>query len=277
MERTAAGIAVSLIIKKYSSLIHKSKVQIEVEKYADFLIYDRGLAKDTVSNHKRELNNFLQFYFVDNEVEVCKLIPMNIKEYIDKLPNNKQSVKRRVCATLKSYFRFLELRGISVKNLAVAIPVVSSSRAALSPKIINLDYLDLLLNSINRSTATGRRNFVAILCMSDLGIRIGDVARLSLDDINWRAGLMRVANNKTKKPYQLPIPKRLGDALVEYVTNGRPESKFRNIFLRHLRPIGVPATECSLRIAINREWKRAGLSDRFSGTHILRHSVQQHA
>jgi integrase len=109
--------------------------------------------------------------------------------------------------------------------------------------------------------------------MIDLGMRVGDVARLSLDDIDWRAGTMAVANHKRGRPYRLPLPKRLGQALADYLANARPSSERREVFLCHAQPRGLPTTVHALKTAVRSAWKRAGLYDRFSGTHILRHTV----
>jgi integrase len=110
--------------------------------------------------------------------------------------------------------------------------------------------------------------------MVDLGMRVGDVARLSLDDIDWREGTIRVSNHKRARPYRLPLPKRLGQALADYLTTARPTSPCRRLFLsRAHHPRAPEATVAGLKEAVKRIWKRSGIGHRFSGTHILRHSV----
>jgi integrase len=109
--------------------------------------------------------------------------------------------------------------------------------------------------------------------MAELGLRVGDVARLKLEDIDWREGTIRVSNHKRGRPYQLPLPRRLGQAIADYLAKGRPSSLRREVFLRHAHPRGTVATPGALKREVRRAWQRAGLETRFSGTHILRHSV----
>lgn len=267
----AARFALTLIWEKQPPEVRRSPAQIEVGRYVEHLACNRGLAEGSISNHARVLEEFLTLHFAHEEVKIDRLTPLCIRDYIAGLPRNRR--KDRVCTVLRGYFRFLELQSAAVRHLAITIPTVPSHRPALSSRILTQEQLDQLLRSINRSTTPGKRNYAAILCMSDLGMRVGDVVRLSLDDIDWREGSVRVANHKQCRPYRLPIPRRLGEALSDYIANGRPASRFREVFLRHTQPFGIPASHHSLKTAIQRVWIKSGLYDRFSGTHILRHSA----
>ena len=109
--------------------------------------------------------------------------------------------------------------------------------------------------------------------MAELGLRVGDVARLTLDDVDWCEGTVRVPNHKRGKPYQLPLPRRLGQALADYLAKGRPSSLRREIFVRHAHPRGTAVTAGALKREVQRAWQRSGLEKRCSGTHVLRHSV----
>jgi site-specific recombinase XerD len=272
--RAAVGFAVVLIRERHADAIIETPVQTEVGRYVEHLRRDRGLGEGTISNHKRSLDEFLSFYFAEREVDISEITPISVYEYIDRLPRTKSNSKRGdACTALRGYFRFLQLHGTPTSHLLAAVPVVRTRRAALSPNVMTTSDLNSLMDSIDSSKATGKRDYAAILCMCDLGMRVGDVARLSLDDINWRKGSIRVANHKKKEPYWLPLPERVGKALVDYLANGRPSSRYREIFLRHARPVGTPATVHSIKTAMCRIWDDSGMHARFSGTHILRHSA----
>lgn len=106
-------------------------------------------------------------------------------------------------------------------------------------------------------------------------MRIGDVSRITLDDINWREGTIRICNQKVGSPFHLPLPQRVGAALVDYIRNGRPHSNSRQVFLNHAVAhfTGLPTAVSTLKNRIAVAWNLSGLSDRFSGTHVLRHSL----
>lgn len=273
-DRAAVGYAVSLVRQKHFVAINQSFQQIEVNKYVDHLRQNRGLTDGTIYIHQYYLREFLEHCFTDGNVNIADLSATYIYEYVDSLPiTRRNSIRRFTCTALCGYLKFLQLHGISTGHLVSAVPVVHTLRTALSPNTMISSDLKKLLDSVDRSKATGKRNYAAILCMCDLGMRVSDVARLSLDDIDWKKGSVRVANHKKNRPYWLPLPKRLGEALVDYITDGRPSSQFREIFLRHARPVGTPATVHSIKTAIQRIWDCSEMHDRFSGTHILRHSA----
>jgi len=107
--------------------------------------------------------------------------------------------------------------------------------------------------------------------MSDLGMRLGDVTRLSLDDINWRNGTIMVRNNKSDRPFLLPLPERVGKAIANYLHDGRPQSETRNVFVSY-RPLGSTIKINAIAGQIRMIWKNTGLDTKYSGTHIFRHS-----
>ena len=176
-----------------------------------------------------------------------------------------------MCSSIRGYLRFLQFNGIHTRHLVLAVPSVLTKRRSLSPNIISSDDLKTVLSSVDRSTPMGKRTYASILCLSDLGMRIGDVARLSLDDINWQNGSIIVKNNKSGRQFLLPLPERVGKAIVDYLCNGRPKSKTRNVFVGCQHPKNN-ITNCALTRAIERFWKKTGLDIKYSGTHIFRHS-----
>ena len=270
----AAHFMLALIRARHPMVLARTPAQAEVGRYVEHLRRNRGLAEGTLGNHQRYLEPFLTFCFKQRRVEYLAITAACIHAYVDRLPQGLCNGRRRcTCAALRGYFRFLKLQGVATGPLQSVVPTVRSPRAALSPKWLTSADADRLLGFINRSPAIGKRNYAAILCMIDLGLRVGDVARLSLDDIDWREGTVRVANHKRARPYRLPLPQRLGQAIADYLSKGRPTSQRREVFLRHAHLRGTPVTAATLKAEVRRAWQRAGLYERFSGTHVLRHTA----
>lgn len=220
------------------------------------------------------LEQFLTFCFKQRNVDYSAITPARIHAYVDGLPHSICSSRQRcACTSLRGYFRFLQLQGVSTGHLQAVVPTVRRPRIALSPKWLTSADTDRLLRSVDCSRATGKRTYATILCMAELGLRVGDVARLTLDDVDWCAGTVRVPNHKRGRPYQLPLPRRLGQALADYLVKGRPFSQRREIFVRHARPRGTAVTSGALKREVQRAWQRSGLDKQYSGTHVLRHSV----
>lgn len=273
-ERTTLVTAVTWLKEHHAPVIPPSPVQRALKEYTDHLRRNRGLCDGTIYNHRLRLGAVLTCWFGEGEVRIAEITVARIQAYLDTLPHTRRdSVRHGTCTTLRGYFRFLEMQGIATQHLRAGIPVLPSWRAALSPIVLTAEDVTTLLQAIDRTTACGKRNYAAILCLCDLGMRVGDVARLALDDIDWRQGTMRIANHKQGRPFPLPLPTRVGKALAEYLTDGRPSSSSRMVFLRHARPVGVPTTVHALKVAVRRAWERSGLYGTFSGTHLLRHSA----
>src|ERR1039458_3529215 len=98
-----------------------------------------------------------------------------------------------------------------------------------------------------------------ILCMARLGLRVSEVVRLHLDDIDWRAGAIRVLARKTGHGALLPITGEVGAALVDYLQRGRPDTIAREVFvLLRLRP-GAPISDSIVGRAVGNARRRAGV------------------
>jgi len=131
------------------------------------------------------------------------------------------------------------------------------------------------LAAIDRSTPMGRRDYAMFLLVTTYGLRTSEVAALRLDDIEWRAGRLRVPRPKMKTPIVLPLTKEVGAALIEYLRRDRPDLPHRELFLRCRAPAG-PLAPTAVTEAFQAWTRRAGLPIPYQGPHCLRHSLAVH-
>ena len=94
-------------------------------------------------------------------------------------------------------------------------------------------------------------------CMSDLGLRVSEVAGLTLDDIDWRSGVVAIRNDKGRRGRTLPLPAPLGRTIVAYLKSGRPSVADRHLFLRDTVPVGTPVTHDLIRGVFRRAYAAA--------------------
>ena len=274
--KTAARRVVSLVQKKFPRT--QTAVEVEALNYLEHLRVNCGFSTCCFNTYKSYIEDFLNYFFNAKEIVITSLSAPQIREYFIQLSKTRSiHVRRIIAGTLKRYFTYLEIHGLQTEHLSRAIPRFSTGPRSLAPETISQQELESLLQSLDRSTPRGKRTYASILCMVELGMRVGDVARISLDDINWRSGTIIVRNKKRLTPFQMPLPKRVGEAIVDYITSGRPVSHSRYLFL-NARPHeeNTPATTHSLCTAIYHLWNSSQLSGRFSGTHIFRHSTATH-
>ena len=124
----------------------------------------------------------------------------------------------------RSFFRFLFRNGELQCDLAAAVPTVADWRLASVPKYLLPAEIDRLLDSCDRRTSTGRRDYAILLLLARLGLRGGEVVSLQLDDISWRTGEILV-RGKGLLHDLMPLPVDVGEALTAYLRRDRPVCK----------------------------------------------------
>lgn len=146
------------------------------------------------------------------------------------------------------------------------------------PTVWSEEQIESIIHAVDTTTATGKRDYAIVLMGARLGLRIGDMLNLTMNDIDWENKLISIIQGKTKEPLTLPLPDDVGWALINYLKNGRPETDCPNIFVVHNAPYKGSPFKSTLRHNISKILKRAGISvdrSRHYGWHSLRHSDPQ--
>jgi site-specific recombinase XerD len=136
------------------------------------------------------------------------------------------------------------------------------------PKALEPAQVQRVLRSCDARTSIGRRDAAIIQLLLRLGLRAGDAAGLTLDDLDWRAGEV-LLRGKGRRESRLPLPRDVGDVLVAYLRRGRRRSRSRRLFLCTRAPF-TPLTSGGLICAVRGVLRRAGVT---GGAHLLRHTA----
>jgi len=270
--RSGIKFAIELVHKKYPP--KRTPCEKEADLFLMYLRNDRGWCKRYAVSCTKKLVRFFRSFFGDGKVELRSMTPVMIENYIEMIPwSRANGARKEVATTLRQYFIYRKLSRKPTYNLELGIPVITGLPRTVSPNIVTVNELNILLNSVDRTTSDGLATYAMILCLHDLGLRSIDVSRITLDDFSWRSGMIRIPSTKNSTPFILPLTQRVGKAIVDYIQHGRPKSTLRRLFLRKPCNIVLPTNSCCIRYKINCQWVHAGLHDQFSGTHILRHTV----
>lgn len=124
-----------------------------------------------------------------------------------------------------------------------------------------------MLRSGARRRSEGRRDYAVLITLLRLGLRAGEVAQLTLDDIDWRAA--EIVHGKGRRDDGLPLPVDVGEAVAGYLRRGRPATTRREVFLRALAPV-APLGRGGVSSIVRRACVRTGMSP--IGAHRLRHT-----
>lgn len=245
----------------------------ELRDFTHYLIEVRGLSDSTCAAHRRHVLEFLVDRFGPNSVSISKLSPTDVVRFVMRRTSGLvPSAVKSLGISLRSYFLFKASRGIPTTELIAALPHVALWRIVGLPKVLSPAEIRQLLHAFDRDSATGKRDYAITRCLLDLGLRRIEVARMRLDDIDWRAATLTI-HGKGKRTDIVPLPRLTGQAIVEYLRHGRPHTTRREVFVRHRPPVNTPAGLDIVRNAVRNAAKRCGLQQRVRGTHIFRHTM----
>jgi site-specific recombinase XerD len=242
-------------------------------QYANHLEKERGLAAVTVSGYWPFIRRLIVERFGDGPIHVRELAPDDIAQFLLRhARSGSPKVAKLMVTALRSFFRFLFQHGQTESDLARAIPTVPEWRLAEVPKYLKPEEVERVVHACQRNTDVARRDHAIVLLLARLGLRASEVIALELDDIGWRAGVLKV-RGKGGSHDSLPLPADVGEALANYLRHHRPPCATRRLFIRTKAPHRGFAHPSSISTIVCRALKRAGLQPPFMGAHVLRHSL----
>ena len=242
-----------------------------LKEFGDYLRKERGLADDTVAHYHHTASRFLAQRAARLEAEdgVDDLEPQEVAAFVLAEAERLKSSSRQSVTALRALLRFLHADGRVSASLIAAVPAVAGWHGGELPRALEPDQVARLLASCDRHTASGLRDLAMFTLLWRLGLRAGEVAKCSVGDVDWRTGVILI-HGKGNRQEKLPLPDDVGQALVDYLCWGRPESRCLALFLQKTAPYG-PVTRNVVSQAVRQACQRAGLPS--VGAHRLRHTA----
>jgi integrase len=191
------------------------------------------------------------------------------------LTERKPPTRLSYASTLRGFLRWAYVEALLGRDLSAAATTVRQYRLAGIPDVLSDDELTRVLQTADRSTPIGRRDYAVLLLAARYGMRSSDIRQLSLDHINWRCRQIAMRQSKTGRSLFLPLLDDVSDALIDYLRNGRPETESRHIFVRHLAPHEPFSPNNNMPGIFRGALRRAGLENRcgLKGLYLLRHTL----
>jgi site-specific recombinase XerD len=241
--------------------------------YREYLDEDRQLERCTQANYLRYVHSFLSERYGTAKPRLAHLTASDVIRFIQRHVHDGCRKRAKLMVTaLRSFFRFLRLHGDVRVDLAACVPTIPDWRMTGLPQALQPDEVERLLNTCDRSTGMGRRNYAILLLLARLGLRAGEVVSLTLEDIDWEAGEITVSG-KNRRPNLLPLPDEVGRALANYLRRGRPRCSTRRVFVRARAPCAGFASAGAIATLVSDAINRAGLCPLHKGAHLLRHTL----
>jgi integrase/recombinase XerD len=247
------------------------QIEAELERFDRYMRQARGLADNTREQRIAIVRRLLSSQFGSRPIVPTRLRPAGARRFVmDHTDRWSAGSMHVIAGALRGYLRFRASQGDRVQALLAVIPSIAHWRLAALPEVPTEVEIGRLLQSFDRPFPASRRGYAMLRCLVDLGLRSSEVVGLRLDDIDWRAGTVRLAKPKSRRVDALPLPRETGRAISDYLVSERPQTVSRAVFVRHVAPYDQPIGTGVVQRAVRAPYRRCACRTR---VHILRHSV----
>jgi site-specific recombinase XerD len=180
---------------------------------------------------------------------------------------------QHVVAHLRSFLRYCHGRGYLPTRLDREIDTPRTYRGELPPRALAWESVQVLLESIDRQSKGGWRDYCVLHLIAHYGLRPIEVVTLRLDSVNWESAVLHVTQHKTRSELVLPMAPPTLQILRDYLEQDRlrQRSVDPELFLRLRCPNG-PLRRTAVGDIFDKRMREAGLQKGVHGAYSLRHA-----
>ena len=255
--------------------LHQSVYLLLHREYLTFLRKE-GKKRGTLQTYEIVSRQFLEYLEARKVNELAEVQGKDVSDFLPFIAQQYQpGSMRTVLSALRCFIHYIESQKLTPSHLSHAVPS-SSERITRVVPTLTPEEEQKLLNSVDGTTGLGKRNYAMLLLALRTGLRSIDITNLKLSDVHWKNNTLEIVQAKTGTFLVLPLLTDVGNALADYILNGRPSSRESYIFLRTQAPhqklsarSGCYGVSCKMMKAAG---IRQGPGDQ-KGFHCLRHSL----
>lgn len=242
-----------------------------IENFCSWMSHERGLSTSIIRHRSGQLGDFFRWWHSQGR-PFRKIKITDIDEYLI-LAAKRWS--RHTMATgasdLRVFFRHAGRCGWCSPVIAEAIEAPHIYEHERLPEALTWDQVKELLASIPKRKPGDFRDHATFLLLAVYGHRASEVAMIRLEDIDWEHDQIKIRRPKCRDAKVSPLIPTVGNAIIEYLKNGRPKSSRPELFLDLLAPF-APMSSMALGQAVRRRMEKLGFSLERKGAHCLRHA-----
>lgn len=247
----------------------------QAPRFLAYLIEEKGLRPRSIKQYRFHLYQFAAYLKRIGIDDLTKLSPAVLSGFIAEYgPRVAWPTLRNACGTLRVFLRYLHREGVLGKDLSSLVEFPQSYRHAHVPRSIGWDQVEQVLAGIDRRSVCGKRDYAMLLLLATYGLRACEVATLTLDDIDWHNGRLKIRDRKAGNTTTYPLSAVVGAAIVDYLKNARPTTTHREVFMRTAAPL-APIGHAAVVARAGHFIRKAGINVPRPGSHVLRHSCVQ--
>jgi len=248
----------------------------ELPGFFEYLLCERGLRPASLQGYGCYLRSFERYL---GRVGVKRLVELSaalISAFIAERSRAglaKASVGL-LCGALRGFLRYAHRQGVLASDLSKTVDRPRTYRLSDIPRSIARAEVSQVLACVDRSSSRGKRDYAALLLLATYGLRSREVAAMTLDHIDWTRERLSVPGRKAGHSTAFPLSSSVGEALVDYLQHGRPQSAERHVFFMAFAPVR-PISPTAVSKLATKYLLKAGIQVSRPGSHTLRHSCVQ--
>jgi len=252
-----------------TSTIPADQESVLLSDFCQWMRRHRGTNDSTLGTYSVSLRILLKHLNDD----LTKLNVQCLRQFVLERSKNGYGAGQQCVTALRMFIRFLVSEGKCAAGLDAAVPCIAHWKLSALPQYLQEDEVEHVIASCDLTTPSGKRDRAILLLLARLGLRAGDIVQLRVTDIDWIGASISVSG-KSKRLTQLPLTQEIGQAIVDYLQQGRPRSDADMLFVRSLAPFTAFKRSSSISCLIRRAMRRAGITRSSRGAaHVLRHSA----
>ena len=242
----------------------------------EYLEHKRSMrvSEITLKAHRWHLYQFSDYLVNRGLSSISLLSPLELMYFASDIFKDEPASKNQSLIVIRRFLVYCYDKGYIKRRLSEVVPKDNYRQQAKLPSVYTKDEVRTILDSIDRSTTIGKRNYAILILAVRLGMRASDISALEFNHLNWNANQISFTQMKTRRAVLLPLPSDVGEGIINYIKNGRPVSEDTRIFLSPRYPhypIDSEAISHLTRKIIASSGVKIG--NRKSGPHAMRHSM----
>ena len=248
----------------------------ELAGFYEYLAVERGVAPRTIESYEHHLTRFESYLARIGVASLSELSPAILTAFVAERAASGlgKATIRDGCGVLRVFLRYAHREGATTTDLSGVMDRPQFYRLSSIPRSITWEEVGRVLAGVDRRTPAGRRDWAILLLLVTYGLRGREVAALTLDDIDWKRERLAIPERKAGHSTAVPLSASVGDALVDYLRAGRPQTGSRRVFFRAVAPV-EPFTPAAVSARARHYLIKAGIDVPRPGSHTLRHTCVQ--
>jgi site-specific recombinase XerD len=256
--------------------------------FQDYLQAHRGLSGNTVLAYRDAIKLFLSFLSKHTRCHIAKLSLANLSaenvldflSYVEKTRQCTATTRNLRLSALRTFFGYLvtqdTLRADQYRRV-ISIPLKQSPQRMI--EYLEVKEVKAVLDCIDRSYATGRRDYALLTFLYNTGARAQEASDLRIENIHFETPPLATITGKGRKIRQVPLWSETVTLLKSYIADrGSSKSPKDNVFLNSN---GYPLTRFGIRYIIQTRIAGAtphcpSLAQKKISPHTFRHTTAMH-